>query len=890
MLKIFLRITGGLLALCVFIMLALATPLGKDCLKNILHQYIHIPDVDFRIQKIQSFFPLKIQFKYIRLKKGGASPWVKIEKAHLRADIGAYLSDQIARGQISIQTLHLLSKSWGETDAEFSDGQGLMIPCDVYLETQINNIYISEKVAGRDVRASHLRWTLDYVKDTEEFDSHVTLKSPVPIGIHVQGVGKDFESHFDLKASEMRLYNQDFQDVSLQGQLTHLPYRGKGEVQLSFTHNQVKNNLTVPITRFAFPDIELKDITFQGFHSVLSGDLRFHEGGWASELRLTHVDLKSWGEILGIKAQGSINGTLTLDPTPGVSFHLTGKDIVYEDLSMGHITSRGTLKGWGPSHSGVGLLAADGQIDAHKAVFKGTSLGNIHLMGELKDGQGPFSLHSSGEDVSVNLETWVKMTPLKKIVTVRTLDADFRKTSMTLQAPFTILWTGDQWHLEKAQIKILKDIFQCQGSIKGKKVDFSAQGNLNLGPLLSPLTEDDVQGILNMDIQVSGLVTAPILTGKVELQKGYYESFDYGTRLHDIAFTFGFDEDTITLVEGTAHGPEKGSLNLKGTFYIPDQFMDVSMKLQNLKAVHLDSMQIQVDSGNLYLKGALDQLRLFGDMNLGRSKYDIGQQFRSEMPELNIKNQTKDTQASEESNLPVSIRSTDVNLNFISPLHVSGMGLESHWTGAVKLGGEGFATTLKGPLKLRKGNGKFLGVPYKITEGQVLFDDDERGPFLNLKAEMIKNDFKAFIHVLGRANKPQIILSSEPALPQSEILARILFSKGVNNLSALEAVRLAHAVTMMNRGGAGEGLFDSLGNELGLDNISFESGENYQQGAVKLEKRLVENVNLSYFQGISPEDSKFLVEFEITPNVNLAAELGASQSSEGISINYKWDY
>ena len=61
------------------------------------------------------------------------------------------------------------------------------------------------------------------------------------------------------------------------------------------------------------------------------------------------------------------------------------------------------------------------------------------------------------------------------------------------------------------------------------------------------------------------------------------------------------------------------------------------------------------------------------------------------------------------------------------------------------------------------------------------------------------------INVSGSATNPQIAFTSNPGLPQDEIMARILFGGSVSEISALQAVQLATSLNSL-RGGGGGGL------------------------------------------------------------------------------------
>ncbi|MEI9903331.1 MAG: translocation/assembly module TamB domain-containing protein [Asticcacaulis sp.] len=73
-------------------------------------------------------------------------------------------------------------------------------------------------------------------------------------------------------------------------------------------------------------------------------------------------------------------------------------------------------------------------------------------------------------------------------------------------------------------------------------------------------------------------------------------------------------------------------------------------------------------------------------------------------------------------------------------------------------------------------------------------------PQIQLTAEANVNDITGLIKVSGSAQHPDIAFTSTPALPQDEVLSRILFGESVANISATEALQLASRSTAC-RGG-----------------------------------------------------------------------------------------
>ena len=88
-----------------------------------------------------------------------------------------------------------------------------------------------------------------------------------------------------------------------------------------------------------------------------------------------------------------------------------------------------------------------------------------------------------------------------------------------------------------------------------------------------------------------------------------------------------------------------------------------------------------------------------------------------------------------------------------------------------------------------------------------------------ISATSTANGFTAQLDITGTAQRPQIRFSSVPALPEDEVLSRILFGESVTNLSAPEAVQLAGALASLRGGGGGFNPINMVRKGLGIDRL-----------------------------------------------------------------------
>jgi translocation and assembly module TamB len=118
-----------------------------------------------------------------------------------------------------------------------------------------------------------------------------------------------------------------------------------------------------------------------------------------------------------------------------------------------------------------------------------------------------------------------------------------------------------------------------------------------------------------------------------------------------------------------------------------------------------------------------------------------------------------------------------------------------------------------------RGDYEFAGKRFQLTRGDIRFMGGyPPDPVIAVTAENNGNGFTALLNIDGTAQKPQIKFSSLPALPEDEVLSRVLFGSSVTDLSAPEAIQLAGALASL-RGGSGFNPIGAVGKGLGIDRL-----------------------------------------------------------------------
>ena len=162
-------------------------------------------------------------------------------------------------------------------------------------------------------------------------------------------------------------------------------------------------------------------------------------------------------------------------------------------------------------------------------------------------------------------------------------------------------------------------------------------------------------------------------------------------------------------------------------------------------------------------------------------------------------------------------------------------------------------------------------------------------PQLDILAETQADGLEVEVRVTGNAQQPEIAFSSNPALPEEEILARLLFGGSITSLSATDALQLGAALASL-RGGGGLDPINQLRSAIGLDRLRIVGADPaLNRGtAVALGKNFGRRFYVELItdgQGYSATE----VEFRVTSWLSLLASI-STIGRESVLVEISRDY
>ncbi|NNC72051.1 MAG: translocation/assembly module TamB [Sphingomonadaceae bacterium] len=415
-----------------------------------------------------------------------------------------------------------------------------------------------------------------------------------------------------------------------------------------------------------------------------------------------------------------------------------------------------------------------------------------------------------------------------------------------------------------------------------------------------------LSGPLLARLDASGTLDAPGYSGQIETENARLESALTGTVVEGIT-TFGMFEDArFTLADFTGTTPGGGTLTGNAIFDLGlagGLGMDIELFADRAWLLRRDDISARVTGPLTILlqtppgsigesEGVLPEGSITGDLVLVEGLFQLGQAAPAvQVPQLNVIE--INTRLDEPVPPPPAIEwQIAVNVDADNQFLVRGLGLDSEWAARLDVSGALSDFRIGGRMDLVRGAYTFAGKRFELERGRIdFYRNSPIDPSLDIVAEGDLDDLDATITIAGVASDPQIGFTSNPQLPQSELMSRLLFGDSITNLSAFEAVQLAAAVASL-QGGSGSGLnpINAVRDAIGLDRLRIVPADPVEDrgtavaGGLYVSRRLYVEV-ISDGQGYSATTT----EFQLTRWLSLLASISTiGRASAGVeaSIDY----
>lgn len=430
----------------------------------------------------------------------------------------------------------------------------------------------------------------------------------------------------------------------------------------------------------------------------------------------------------------------------------------------------------------------------------------------------------------------------------------------------------------------------------GARLDLATSGRLPLALINRFIQPNALSGTAEFDLRAQGAPALAALSGTVRTAGTQVSLPDAGLAIDDLSGSATLGQSRAT-TDFTARLRDGGAVRLTGPVsLVPDYTGDLSVTL--LGAVLSDRLIYTTTvNGAVTLTGPLaGGARIGGEITLEETNIRIPSGLGPAsvlLPELRHVNESAATRLTREraglltettEAAPARPFPLDLVIDAPARIFVRGRGLDAELGGQLRIRGTSAAVAPDGFFELRRGRLDILGKRLTLTEGRLTMQGS-LDPWLRFVAETEIDDTDVQVIIEGLASAPEVTFTSSPDLPQEEIVARLIFGRGLDDISALQAAQLASAVATLS-GGGGD-LVGRLRGGLGLADLDVsqtaEGDTQVSAGAYISEK--------VYTEVTADSSGKQRINLNLDLTRSLTVKGGASNDGDsGIGIYFERDY
>lgn len=748
------------------------------------------------------------------------------------------------------------------------------------------------------IRISH-GGTLDLKSLMLRADIQGHLDDPAPLarlgGLDIQGKGsfllhlfpgeKGQDASLDMTLSGLSLENLHLASLHLNGDFRnvltdpaldlslHVKNLSSGEMSLGESRSHIHGTIQALfleshlLGRIKAPfDIQLQ-ARYARKEDTHELRLKTLEGNWGTRpLLLDHPWLLRQEE-----------GRLLLDPLALRldTAQLTLKGFLARDNSLLELD----IRDFPMAVLGLGLA---GQTDAR-----------LHLLGPLH--RPEITLEIQGDNLCPKAPE-DRHLPLMRLAA----EARLREGSLRIHSRIHNMETGENVLNMRGQLPLLLSLQPFSFSLdRHAALEGQLSGTLDFSRIsLFFMPESQIlKGLAHLDLTLNGTLDKPLPGGTIRLREGVYQHLGLGLNIRKLEGDLIVDGETVytrNLKAGDGNGGTlsgEGRIGLSSEAHFP---FSLSVNAQNMKAMQTDTVNAVLARGEASYEGTLEKQHVTGELFFDRVEVFLGEFGGPEVAELAVTEINGENGTVRGNGNGIhredSSHSLDLKLHFPARIFVRGRGLDSEWGGRLAVSRNASSPVIRGDIALIRGRMDFLGKRLSLSQGNIMLDGSQPPrPFVSFEARQEGKEIVSILRVEGQPPNLNFLLSSEPALPQDEVLANMLFGRSLATITPIQAAQLALAARELAGKGGGPGALGTARNLLRLDDLNLVSdGDSNDDIRLRAGKYVHERVYLRVEKDLKTDDDLVSADVELTRSITLESTLGPKGG--GMGLFWKRDY
>ncbi len=628
--------------------------------------------------------------------------------------------------------------------------------------------------------------------------------------------------------------------ASLEAQLKGSAERPRGEVKLALGDGAYDRFKALRGSLRAALEDKGIDLTAEAF----SGQQRAFQ--LQARLQQTIEHLESLDQL----GKGAVDGKAELGPIDVATV------IGSEEGATGQIQGSATLSGT------LDVPVLEASLDAERLAHNGEKLGASHATARYRDGE-------------TNLA--VRMLP-----------------AAGGNAELTALFKA-RLGLAAARKGIDLDKAPLEARLVAQKLD------LRLANALTN-TVRRASGLLDADLSVTGSLSALAPRGTLTLKNGQLSIAGYGT-YREVGLDLRVDDRSLQMSrffaragQGSFTATMRGERSRENEPYQ----LTAQLKVDRLPLIIEDQLTATLTAESRSFTGQIAGKIADFNLDLGRTVAELPEAASKDLQSLKTnpdivvvsgKKKAKEAAAPKEGGFEFKLRiaaprdvwvqSTDLRIEAGTP--------------ELRMNYAQGKVLMSGTVNLLQGRAEVIKRKFTVSRGRLDWLDEIPGnPRLDLLAlyENQKEAVKVKVAITGTAYKPKIELSSEPAMPESEIATLLATGRRELKRSSAGVSTGAGAVSVLGAV-VTDKLTKAISTQLPVD-LKVEIGEGLQKSNIEAGTYLNDDIYVGYRRNFGAETEKenaneVRVEYKVSDHVNVESNYGDANRG-GADVVYNKDY
>ncbi|MBI2839835.1 MAG: translocation/assembly module TamB domain-containing protein [Acidobacteria bacterium] len=756
--------------------------------------------------------------------------------------------------------------------------------------------------AALENREVHLTGTAE--KFQLSIDARVAARDPYPASLEISTTGFDLAALTSLRSRS--LTGLVTGHVTASGDLRHLRAASASATidKISATWNGNPIETEGPVTA-SYKDervtIDRIAVRAAGSTATVMGTLPLESRPQQASLQIeSHLDLASLARYVPVQRTVTGAGNLTVSGSIRGSLKAIDPDVVI-DSENAAISVGGFEPGLSDLHTRLRIAAGKLRIEQLDA---GWGTARLRVSGEIPFGivpvglplakaQGPAKLQidvakldvstlpgipgAVGGLISLHAQAEAPRADLRAVtgrVTFSDLGIRFNDLTLDQQGETAIAIAGGSANFERLQLGGSAGRLSVAGEIGfvgNRKLDVVAGGEINVAAMNSFLPQMAIEGTTTVQLSAQGSMSAPHVGGFLELKDGNFriDTPPLSARELDLRLDVGSDRATLTRLSGIVNG---GTLTGSGSALLggPNRVKDVDLRI-SLEEVALDepfdlrtisdadiSIAMHGDRFDLCGKVMIREGGLTEDIDLDSTLF-AAMTARRVLDLTKVRNRLLERVA-----LNVSVATA-------SPIVVDNNLGRAELTADLRVVGTPYETGLTGRLSIEEGSELTLNDHrYEVERGNITFLEERRiAPSLDLAFSTTARNYDIAIVVTGTPGHTDTTLSSDPVLPEPDIMSLLVTGRTLEEMRGAE-LEVAKAQALSHLGGRiGSSFGRRIERVTGLSTVQIEpslvANETNPSARLTLGQDIARSLKLIYSTDLrNSSDQIWVAEYDVT--------------------------